>query len=94
MPGDSLGQAFRRTRDQIGMNGFRFHDLRHTGQTMAAATGATLADRMQRMGHSTVAASLRYQHTVSGRDEEIASALSVLAEHGDAAKLPKSVNPR
>jgi integrase len=64
------------------------HDLRHTGQTLAAATGATLADLMMRLGHASPAAANRYLHAVAGRDEAIADALAVLAEHGDAAKLP------
>lgn len=91
MPGDSLTQAFSRARDRLGMEGFRFHDLRHTGQTLAAATGATLADLMKRLGHSSPAAAMRYLHTVNGRDEAIAEALSAIAEYGDASKLPKSV---
>jgi integrase len=91
MPGDSLTQAFSRARDRLGMEGFRFHDLRHTGQTLAAATGATLADLMKRLGHSSPAAAMRYLHTVNGRDEAIAEALSAIAEYGDAAKLPKAV---
>jgi len=94
MHGDTLRQAFARARDRIGMDDFRFHDLRHTGQTLAAATGATLADLMKRLGHSSPAAAMRYLHTVNGRDEAIAEALSVLAEHGDHAKLPKSVTIR
>lgn len=91
MPGDSLTQAFSRARDRLGMDGFRFHDLRHTGQTLAAATGATLADLMKRLGHSSPAAAIRYLHTVNGRDEAIAEALTAIAEYGDAAKLPKAV---
>lgn len=91
MPGDTLTQAFSRARDRLGMDGFRFHDLRHTGQTLAAATGATLADLMKRLGHSSPAAAMRYLHTVNGRDEAIAEALSAIAEYGDAAKLPKAV---
>ena len=35
---------------------------------------------MQRLGHSTVKASLIYQQVVSGRDAEIAAALSELAK--------------
>ena len=70
---------------------FTFHDLRHTGQTLAAATGATLADLMLRLGHASPAAASRYLHAVAGRDREVASALSDLAKHGDAAKLPKSI---
>ena len=30
----------------------RLHDLRHTGLTLAAATGATTAELMHRAGHS------------------------------------------
>lgn len=33
----------------------------------------------------------RYPHEVDGRDAEIASGLSDLAAHGDAAKLLKSI---
>ena len=56
------------------------HDLRHTGATLAAATGATLADLMARIGHSTPAMALRYQHAVEGRDQQIAAALSGFAQ--------------
>jgi integrase len=91
MRGDAVRQAFDRARRKAGMPGFRFHDLRHTGQTMAAATGATTKDLMRRLGHASPAASYRYLHAVDGRDAEIASALSELAAHGDAAKLPRSI---
>jgi integrase len=91
MRGDAMRQAFDRARGKAGMPGFRFHDLRHTGQTMAAATGATIKDLMRRLGHASPAASYRYLHAVDGRDAEIASALSELAAHGNAAKLPRSI---
>jgi integrase len=94
MRGDALYQAFARARSTVGMEQFRFHDLRHTGQTLAASTGATLADLMKRLGHASPAAAMRYLHTVNGRDEAIAQALSVIAEHGDPAQLPKSVTTR
>ena len=54
-------------------------DLRHTGATMAARAGATLAELQERLGHSSVNAALRYQHAARGRDKEIAAALSVMA---------------
>ena len=91
MRGDAIRQAFDRARRKAGMPGFRFHDLRHTGQTLAAATGATVKDLMRRLGHASPVASYRYLHAVDGRDAEIATALSALAAHGDAAKLPKSI---
>jgi integrase len=91
MRGDAIRQAFTRARELVGMPGFRFHDLRHTGQTLAAATGATTKDLMRRLGHASPAAANRYLHTVEGRDAEIAAALSDLAASGDAAKLPRSI---
>ncbi|HEY1818926.1 MAG TPA: site-specific integrase [Trebonia sp.] len=91
MRGDAVRQAFARARQEVDMPGFRFHDLRHTGQTLAASAGATLKDLMKRLGHSSPAAAQRYLHAVDGRDAEIASALSDLASHGNAARLPKSI---
>jgi integrase len=73
------------------MPDFGFHDLRHTGQTLAASTGATQKDLMRRLGRASPAASNRYLHAVEGRDAEIARALSELAASGDAARLPKSI---
>lgn len=92
MRGDAIRQALTRARLEVGMPGFRFHDLRHTGQTLAASTGATTKDLMRRLGHASPVAANRYLHTVDGRDAEIAAALSELAEHGDAARLPKTIN--
>jgi integrase len=57
--------------------GVHFHDLRHTGNTLAAA-GASLRELMTRMGHSTPRAALIYQHMVSGRDREIADRLGAM----------------
>lgn len=91
MRGDAIRQAFTRARRKVGMPGFRFHDLRHTGQTLAASAGATTKDLMRRLGHASPVAANRYLHAVDGRDAQIAAALSELAEHGDAARLPKSI---
>lgn len=60
--------------------GFHFHDLRHTGNQMAAEAGATTRELMQRMGQSTVRAALIYQHATSVRDRQIADALNARVE--------------
>jgi integrase len=86
--GNTLYQAFVRARTKVGVD-LAFHDLRHTGQTLAAQTGATMADLMKRLGHSSMVAARRYLHAVDGRDREIAKALSDLAVHGDGARLPR-----
>jgi integrase len=69
-------------RKKAGRPDLRFHDLRHTGAVLAASTGATLAELMARLGHSTPGAALRYQHAAEGRDKQIAKALSDLAGQG------------
>ncbi len=55
--------------------GFRFHDLRHTGNTLAASSGASTRELMHRMGHGSMRAALIYQHVSSQRDREIAAAI-------------------
>jgi integrase len=75
----TLYRVFYPARASIGRPDLRFHDLRHTGAVLAAATGATLAELMARLGHSTAGAALRYQHAAADRDRVIADALSELA---------------
>jgi integrase len=55
--------------------GFHFHDLRHTGNNLAAAAGASTRELMHRMGHASMRAALIYQHATSERDREIAEAM-------------------
>lgn len=55
--------------------GFRFHDLRHTGNTLAASSGASTRELMHRMGHASMRAALIYRHASSKRDREIAAAI-------------------
>ena len=76
----TLYTSFYRARAKAGRPDLRWHDLRHTGATMAAQMGATLAELMGRLGHSTPGAALRYQHAAQGRDAQIAAALSRMAE--------------
>ena len=75
----TLYRQFYKARNEAGRPDLRFHDLRHTGATLAAATGATLVELMGRLGHSSPAAALRYQHVAGGRDREIAARLSEIA---------------
>lgn len=64
----------------IGAPGLHFHDLRHTGNTHAAATGASLRDLMDRMGHDSARAALIYQHKTAVAGRAIADALSAQIE--------------
>jgi integrase len=75
----SLYRSFYKARSAAKRDDLRWHDLRHSGAVLAAATGATLAELMARLGHSTPAAAMRYQHAAQGRDRQIAKLLSKLA---------------
>jgi integrase len=68
-----------KARERAGLPEFRFHDLRHTGNTLAATTGASTKELMARMGHASMRAALIYQHATAERDQGIAQALSRLA---------------
>ncbi|MGC4852260.1 tyrosine-type recombinase/integrase [Micromonospora sp. DT4] len=59
----------------IGQPNLHFHDLRHTGNTLAAQTGASTRDLMARMGHDSPQAALIYQHATAEADRAIAQAL-------------------
>jgi integrase len=73
---------------KVGVPHLHFHDLRHTGNTLAAATGASLRELMVRMGHASPKAALRYQHATRDRDAAIARALSDLVEQSQPAEAP------
>jgi integrase len=60
---------------KVGLTGLRFHDLRHAAATLAAETGATTANLMERMGHASPRAAMIYQHARDDRQRSIAAAL-------------------
>ena len=68
------------------MSGLRFHDLRHTAATLAAASGTSLKALMARIGHASAAAALRYQHVIDGQDADI---VRYLERFGDEPSVPE-----
>jgi integrase len=77
-------RVWRPATRAVGVEGLRFHDLRHTSATLSIAAGASTRELMARMGHSSSAAALRYQHVMAGRDAAIAAALDALIEAASA----------
>jgi hypothetical protein len=65
--------------------GFHFHDLRHTGNNIAAASGASTRELMHRMSHASMRAALIYQHATSERDREIAESMDKRITKGTKA---------
>jgi integrase len=79
-------------REAVGLGEMHFHDLRHTGNTLAAATGASTAELMARMGHASSRAALIYQHATEDRDQAIAMALGKMINASTkAAKVSRHV---
>jgi integrase len=82
----------------IGAEGLHFHDLRHTGNTFAAAGGAGIKDLMARMGHDSERAALIYQHQARGADKIITDSIDahVQAEQrrqADSASQAATLGP-
>ncbi len=75
---DALQGSWERARLTIGRPDLRLHDMRHTGLTLAAATGATTAELMHRAGHASAPAALRYQHASRDRDRRLSDALEAM----------------
>jgi integrase len=69
--------------------GLHLHDLRHTGSTWSAQSGATLTELMARIRHSSTRAAMIYQHATRDRDNAIATALDqlILQPHFQVRRL-------
>jgi integrase len=64
------------TLKAAGLPPIHFHDLRHTGNQLAAEAGANLRELMERMGHASTRAALIYLHSTSERQQVIADTVS------------------
>lgn len=60
---------------RAGAPGLHFHDLRHTGNVLAAGSLVSTRDLMARMGHDSMSAALIYQHASRTADRAIADHL-------------------
>jgi integrase len=89
----TLQRAWSKARRTIGRPDLHLHDLRHTGLTLAAATGATTAELMHRAGHSSVNAALRYQHATKDRDRVLADALEALVKPAPVIPIDRESTP-
>ena len=89
----SFARIWARVKKEVGdvvPADLHFHDLRHSGNHLAASSGATTRELMGRLGHASMRAALIYQHRTMTRDRAIAEALDALIEqarHGLWARL-------
>jgi integrase len=81
-----FNDTFKRAAKDVGREDLSAHDLRRFAGSKNAQV-ATLTENMARLGHKTVGAALRYQHSESGRDAIVAANLSANAIAELAAAL-------
>lgn len=76
--------------EKAGVPELHFHDLRHTGNTLAAE-GASLRELMARICHNSARAALIYQHATKDRERAIGAAISARIE---AVRVPAAGHDR
>lgn len=68
-------KIIRKAGVKIARPDIGWHHLRHTGLTLAAQRGATLAELMAMAGHTTPTMAARYQHATADRMARLAQEL-------------------
>ena len=72
----SMYYKFKKLQKELGLNSFRFHDLRHYNASVMLALGIPDKYAMERMGHSSNSTLKNiYQHTMKGKQEDISKAI-------------------
>jgi integrase len=65
-PFQNFDHRWNTAKEDAGVVGFRFHDLRHSCASYLAADGASLLEIADVLGHKTLAMVLRYSHLIKG----------------------------
>jgi integrase len=74
-------------RQAAGLDGLRFHDLRHTAVALAVAQGGHPKAIQRRMGHSTINMTLdRYGHLFPELDQKVASDIGATLQEASRAR--------
>jgi integrase len=82
-------------RATLGVPHLHVHDLRHTGNTLAAGTpGTSTRDLMERMGHDSMRAALIYQHATRDAGRRIADSLQAEIERRESSANRQDVARR
>lgn len=82
-----VSELFARARRVVGRPELHWHDLRHTGATLAYSTGASMREVQNRLGHATMRAAAIYAHASDDSDR-------LLADRLDALYRPTAATPR
>ncbi|MGE5444969.1 MAG: tyrosine-type recombinase/integrase [Ignavibacteriales bacterium] len=75
LPKSTISSRFDRLRRQLGIQGVRFHDLRHTAATRMIEAGVSIVAVSRILGHSSIQMTMRYAHP----DNSLREAVETLA---------------
>lgn len=82
-------RVFKEACKEAGLDGLRFHDLRHTYAALMVAAGAHPKYLQAQMGHSSIRVTLdRYGHLFPDANRAILGALDALWPSSDAMEPP------
>jgi len=86
-----LTHAFTRMVRQAGLEGVRFHDLRHTFASLMLVRGAKPKVISEALGHASVAFTTNtYSHIIAGMQEDMMALLDEVLPSG----VPRTSNER
>ena len=69
----NVGTSYRKLLDDANLEGFRFHDLRHTHATQLIASGVNIKQVSARLGHKNISITLDlYAHAQPALDQKAA----------------------
>ena len=74
----SIRSAFVTATKRAGLEGLRFHDLRHTAATRMVESGANIVAISKILGHSDIKTTMRYAHP----EDSLKEALELLGKFG------------
>ncbi len=90
-----LRREWEAARAQAGLQGVRWHDLRHTYATLLIASGADLAAVRDLLGHSNIGVTSKYLHAgLPGLARAVAGFPSVTGAARDKRGTAKRAKPR
>ena len=79
---------FARARAAIGRPSLTWHDLRHTGATLAYQAGGSVRDVQDRLGHATSRAAMIYAHTADDSGRRLAAQINAMFAPTSATPEP------
>ena len=88
-PYHSIKTSFGKALKRAGLEGVRFHDLRHTAATMMVTSGVDIVTVQQILGHSDIKMTARYTHPTTETKMSAVNSLEMQIRGHDSDTLAK-----